>query len=122
VMPRELSITERKWYYAEKALRHAERMLNILVEIAEDTEQSGSARVAAADKILDRALGKAPAHVDISAIRHTEIVYRSAAEIRQALIDRGAPAILLDLKVEDPYVDEEVEEEKAEEKSEKKTE
>jgi hypothetical protein len=120
VMPRELSITERKWYYAEKALRHAERMLNILVEIAEDTEQSGSARVAAAGKILDRALGKAPAHVDISAIRHTEIVYRSAAEIRQALIDRGAPAILLDLKVEDPYVDEE--EEKAEEKSQEKTE
>jgi hypothetical protein len=120
VMPRELSITERKWYYAEKALRHAARMLEILVEIAEDTEQSGSARVAAAGKILDRALGKAPAHVDISAIRHTEIVYRSAAEIRQALIDRGAPAILLDLKVEDPYVDEE--EEKAEEKSQEKTE
>ena len=70
VMPRELSITERKWAYAEQALKHAARMLDILVEIAEDTEQSGSARVAAADKILDRALGKAPAHVDISAIRY----------------------------------------------------
>jgi hypothetical protein len=116
VMPRELSITARKWFYAEKAQRHAERMLDILVEIAEDKDSNASARVSAAGKILDRALGKAPQHVDITALRHTEIVYRSAAEIRQALIDRGAPAILLDLKVEDPYVDEE--EEKAEEKPE----
>lgn len=116
VMPRELSITERKWFYAEKAQRHAERMLDILVEIADDKDSNASARVSAAGKILDRALGKAPQHVDITALRHTEIVYRSAAEIRQALIDRGAPAILLDLKVEDPYADEE--EEKTEEKPE----
>jgi hypothetical protein len=75
-------------------------MLEILVEIAEHGE-SASARVSAAGKILDRALGKAPQHVDISALRHTEIVYRSAAEIRQALIARGAPAALLDLKVDD---------------------
>ena len=48
VMPRELSITERKWFSAEKALRHAERMLDILVEIAEDKDSHASARVSAA--------------------------------------------------------------------------
>jgi hypothetical protein len=75
-------------------------MLEILVDIAEHG-QSESARVNAADKILDRALGKAPQHVDVSALRHTEIVYRSAEEIRKALIDAGAPPVLLDLTVED---------------------
>jgi hypothetical protein len=46
-------------------------MLDILVEIAEHSE-SDSARVSASKEILDRALGKAPAHVDISALRHTQ--------------------------------------------------
>jgi len=64
-------------------------------------------------EILDRALGRAPQHVDISALRHTEIVYRSAAEIRKALIEQGAPVALLDLKVE------EIVEEKAEENTHK---
>jgi hypothetical protein len=53
-------------------------------------------RLAAMDKILDRTFGKAPQHIDIAAIKHTEIVYRSAAEIRQALLDRGVPRVLLD--------------------------
>jgi hypothetical protein len=43
-------------------------MLGVLVDIAEHG-QSESARVNAADKILDRALGKAPQHVDLSALR-----------------------------------------------------
>ena len=81
-------------------------MLEILVDIAEHG-QSESARVNAADKILDRALGKAPQHVDLSALRHTEIVYRSAEEIRKALIDAGAPPVLLDLTVEDEDENEE---------------
>ena len=84
-----------KWAFAEKALRHAERMLEVLVEIAEHGE-SEAARVSAADKILDRALGKAPQHIDITASRHTEIVYRSAQEIREALAARGVPPVLLD--------------------------
>jgi hypothetical protein len=52
----------------------------------------------AADKILNRALGKAPAQIDITALRHTEIVYRSAEEIRAALLRRGLPPALLDLR------------------------
>jgi hypothetical protein len=46
-------------------------------------------------------LGKAPPHVDVSALRHTEIVYRSAEEIRKALIEAGAPSVLLDLTVDE---------------------
>ena len=43
------------------------------------------------------ALGKA-SNVDVSALRHTEIVHQSAAEIRQELINEGAPEVLLDLE------------------------
>jgi hypothetical protein len=68
-----------------------------LIEIMR-SGQSESARVAAADKILDRALGKAPLHIDVTALRHTEIVYRSAEEIRNALLGRGLPPALLDLR------------------------
>jgi hypothetical protein len=41
-------------------------------------------------------MGKAPQHIDTSAVRHTEIVYRSAEEIRQELLARGVPQVLLD--------------------------
>ena len=59
--------------------------------------ESEAVRLKAIDRILDRALGKAPQHADVSALRHTEIVYRSAEEIRKALIEAGAPPVLLDL-------------------------
>ncbi len=86
---------EQKWAFAGKALQYAERMLAILVNIAENGA-SESARVAAAGKILDRALDKAPAHLDITAMRHTEIVYRSAEQIREEIAARGVPPVLLD--------------------------
>ena len=85
-----------KWAFAEKALQHAERAIEVVVEIMERGE-SETARVSAAGKILDRALGKAPMDVDITALRHTEIVYRSAEEIRKALIGRRRAGLLLDL-------------------------
>jgi hypothetical protein len=84
-----------KWSFAEKALQHAERALEVLVEIMEHGE-SEAARVRAAEKILDRALGKAPQHIDTAALRHTEIVYHTAKEIREALAARGVPPVLLD--------------------------
>ena len=84
-----------KWAFAEKALRHADRALEVLLEIMEHGE-SGAARVSAAGKILDRALGKAPQHIDNTALRHTKIVYHSAEEIRQELAARGVPPVLLD--------------------------
>jgi hypothetical protein len=70
-----------------------------LVEVAEDVEAPAAARVSAAGKILDRALGTG--HVDVTALHHTEIVYRSAAEIRQELINRGVPEVLLDYSPKD---------------------
>ena len=39
-----------KWNFAEQALSHAERMLNILVSLAEDITQPGGVRLMAADK------------------------------------------------------------------------
>ena len=74
---------------------------DVLVEVAEDVEAPAAARVSAAGKILDRFLGKAPEHVDVTALHHTEIVYRSAAQIRQELINRGVPEILLDYPPKD---------------------
>jgi len=87
-----------KWAFAEKALQHAEDALNTMVAIMHDPEAPASARVMAADKILNRALGKAPAQIDMTALRHTEIVYRSPEEIRAALLRRGLPPALLDLR------------------------
>jgi hypothetical protein len=50
----------------------------------------------AADRILDRAVGKAPLHLDISALRHDKIVYQSAVEIRRELERGGVPPILIE--------------------------
>ena len=70
-----------------------------MVDLMRNAE-SEAVRLGAMHEILERSLGKAPQHVEVTALRHTEIVYRSAEEIRKALIDAGAPAALLDLKVE----------------------
>ena len=92
-----------KWGFAEYALQHAYRTIDTLVHIM-DHGESETARIMAADKILDRSFGKAPAHIDITALRHTDIVYRSAeelrAELRKAIIEEGVPEALLDLTVE----------------------
>jgi len=90
-----------KWEFAKKAQQCADEALDRLVEIAGNVEAPEAARVSAAAKILDRALGKAPEHVDVTALHHTEIVYRSAAEIRQELINRGVPEVLLDYSSKD---------------------
>src|SRR5271157_1214357 len=93
--PARLVSPGQKWKFAERAVEYADQMLEVLVDIALNGE-SEAARVAAADKVIDRAMGKAPQHVDVTALRHTEIVYRSAEEIRQELLARGVPKVLLD--------------------------
>ena len=90
------SLALQKWEFAKNAQQYADKMLDVLVEVAKDVEAPEAARVSAAGKVLDRALGKAPGHGDVTALHHTEIVYRSAAEIRQELINRGVPEVLLD--------------------------
>ena len=85
------SVAVQKWEFAKNAQQYAYRALDVLVEVAENVEAPEAVRLSAADKILDRALGKAPpGHGDVTALHHTEIVYRSPAEIRQELIDRGS--------------------------------
>ena len=66
-----------------------------MVDLARNA-QSEAVRLAAQNSIIDRALGKAPQHIDVSAVHHTEIVYRSAEQIRQELLERGVPQVLLD--------------------------
>ena len=101
--PARIIPTAEKWGFAEKALRHAEDMLDVLVHIAKYGE-SETARVSAADKVIDRAMGKAPQHIDVTALRHTDIVYHTAeelrAEIRRAIEEEGVPRALMDLTVE----------------------
>ena len=50
----------------------------------------------AADRILDRAIGKAPMQIDVTALRHEQIVYQSVEEIRTELVRRGVPPLLID--------------------------
>jgi hypothetical protein len=92
------SLSVPKWEIAKYTLQYAYEAFDRLVEIMRDVEAPGAARVLAASKILDRALGTAPKHGDVTALRHTEIVYQSAAELRQQLINEGVPEVLLDLK------------------------
>ena len=81
--PARLLSPGQKWAFAELALRHAEQMLAIMVDIAVNGT-SEAVRLAAADKVIDRAMGKAPAHIDITAMRHTDI-----AKFRKALEAEG---------------------------------
>jgi hypothetical protein len=93
VRPPQRTLSARKWEYAEQALQYAEEMIERLVDLARNGE-SESARLGAMREILDRALGKAPQ--DVSAIRHAEVIYRSAEQIRQECIARGVPPVLLE--------------------------
>jgi len=97
VMPKGPTMQQQRWQFAEYAVQHAYEALNVLIEIMRDKEAPSAARASAAAKILDRALGKAPLHIDVTALRHTEIVYRSADEIRKVLAGRGLPPLLLSL-------------------------
>ncbi len=81
------SLPESKCAFDEYALRHAYEALDVLVDIMNNSE-SDAARMSAAKRILKRVFGKAPKHID-TAIKHTDIVYRTVDEIRQELARRG---------------------------------
>jgi hypothetical protein len=97
VVPSDRPLNLLRWQFAEYAIQHAYEALNGMIDLMRNAE-SEAVRLKAMDKILDRALGKAPLHIDVTALRHTEIVYRSAEEIRNALLGRGLPPALLDLR------------------------
>jgi hypothetical protein len=63
--PARLLTPGQKWKFAEKAVQYADQMLQVLVDIALNGE-SETARILAADKVIDRAMGKAPQHIDVS--------------------------------------------------------
>ena len=69
--------------------------LETMVKLMRGAKQE-SVKLQAADRILDRAIGKAPMQIDITALRHDQIVYRSAEEIRAELVRRGVPPLLID--------------------------
>ena len=64
--------------------------LETMVKLMRGAKQE-SVKLQAADRILDRAIGKAPMQIDITALRHDEIVYQTAEEIRAELQRRGVP-------------------------------
>jgi hypothetical protein len=68
VSPAKILTPGQKWQFAEYALQHAYEALDKLIHVIRHGE-SKTAVTTAADKILDRALGKAPQNVDISALR-----------------------------------------------------
>ena len=70
--------------------------LNTMVTLMRKSK-TDAVKLMAADRILDRAVGRAPMQIDVTALRHDEIVYQSAAEIRAELLRRGVPPILIDL-------------------------
>jgi hypothetical protein len=78
--------------FAEYVLQHSFEALDVLVDVMNNSE-SDAARVSAAEKILERSVGKAPEHIDATAIKHTEIVYRSVKEIGEELRRRGLPPL-----------------------------
>ena len=97
-----------KWTFAEQVLRHAQDMITIMVNLAHHAE-SEAVRLAAADKVLDRAMGKAPQHFDVTAKRHVDIIYQSAEELqeelRRALEAEGVPRALMDLTLDEEPIE-----------------
>ena len=69
--------------------------LEVMVKLMRKAKTE-SVRLMAADRIIDRAVGKAPMNIDVSALRHDEIVYESVQQIREELERRGVPPILIE--------------------------
>lgn len=70
-------VSEAKKALSESAAEHGERALNVLLEVMDDQEQPGNARINAANAILDRGYGKPPQHVE----------HGGLSDLAQALID-----------------------------------
>jgi hypothetical protein len=82
--------------FALAAAQHTQKALDTLVELMLHAKNE-SVRLMAAKRILDRAIGKPPMTVDITALRHDEIVYETPQQILKALIEeRGVPPILIE--------------------------
>lgn len=63
---RELSYYENAQNVKRKAYQHAQRVVEILLDIIEDDTQSASDRIKAGKEILDRGIGKAKESIDMN--------------------------------------------------------
>ena len=77
------------------AAEYTMEALSVMVKLMRTCKNPG-VRLMAAGRILDRAVGRAPLNIDVTALRHDEIVYESAMEIRRELERRGIPPILIE--------------------------
>lgn len=84
--------------FAQTAMSYSIEALHTLYHVMTNSE-SDMARVSAADKILDRAVGKAPQNVDVRSVTHTNVVYKSLDDIRAALLEVGMPPLLIDATI-----------------------
>ena len=74
----------------EAARAHTAVAIATLAEVMNDKQQTGAARVAAADKILDRGWGKAPQHIAAD--------YSSVENLTDAELDAELEAALVALR------------------------
>ena len=85
------SLAVPKLEFAKKAQRYADRMLDVLVAVANNVEAPEAARVSAAAKVLDRVLGSgACRRLRLASHRNRVPVGRA---VRQELINRGVPEV-----------------------------
>ncbi len=76
-----------------KALAFCEEGIDILMKIARDENAPHTARIAAIDKVMDRALGKAIA-VNASVDEMKEYDRMSSKELKRMIIEQFGPEIL----------------------------
>ena len=67
--PARLLTPGQKWKFAEKAVQYADQMLQVLVDIALNGE-SETARILAADKVIDRAMRRCAAGPSLHLYAH----------------------------------------------------
>ena len=95
VVPSDRPLNLLRWQFAEYAVQHAYEALNGMIDLMRNAE-SEAVRLNAMDKILDRALGKAPLHIDVTALPTPK---SSTAQLkRYATRCLGLPPALLDLR------------------------
>jgi hypothetical protein len=79
---------------SELAREHTEAAMNTIAWLMAHSK-SDQVRLQAASALLDRGFGRPSAHVDIAARSQVEMVYRTEAEFRAALIADGIPESVL---------------------------
>jgi len=64
-------------HLARRGAVHISWRMDTLVKLMRKSKQD-TVKMMAADRILDRAVGRAPMQIDVGALRHDQIVYHDA--------------------------------------------